>query len=126
LEAVMGPYWDPLNSADELADTTDASPAGQWLTGVGLAALLAAYAVDCLLTGQATLPLRQSGRFFECHGLSATALGSLYLCIAVFMHLHWFWTASPRFWGYAQLGKLIAALGMIGSVGLFFFAELAS
>ena len=122
----MRSYWEPLNSADDLADTTDASPAGQWFTGVGLAALLAAYAVNCLLTGQATLPSRGPIGFIECEGLSATALGSLYLCIAAFMHLHWFWTASPRFWGYAQLGKLIAALGMIGSVGVFFFAVLAS
>jgi len=122
----MGTNWNPLNSADELADTTDASPAGQWLTGVGVAVLLAAYAIDCLLTGEATLPLRRSGSFYQCYGLSATALGSLYLCVALFVHLHWFWTASPRFWGYAQLGKLIAALGMIGSVGVFFFAVLAS
>jgi hypothetical protein len=117
--------WEPLGSADELADTTDASPFGQWFKGVGLAALLAAYAVDCLLTGQATLPSRRLGRFVEFHGLSATALGSLYLCIAAFMHLHWFWTASPRFWGYAQLGKLIAAIGIIASVAVFFFAVLA-
>ena len=116
----------PLNSAEDLADTTDASPAGQWLSGVGVAAVLAVYAVDCLLSGQATLPLRRSGGFFQCHGLSATAVGSLCLCVAAFIHLHWFWTASPRFWGYAQVGKLIAALGMIGSVGLFIFAELAS
>jgi hypothetical protein len=118
-------YWEPLSSADDLAGTTDASPFGQWFKGVGLAAVLAAYAVDCLLTGQATLPSRRPDGFTEFQGLSATALGSLYLCIAVFTHLHWFWTSSPRYWGYAQLGKLIAAVGIIASVAVFFFAVLA-
>jgi hypothetical protein len=42
------------------------------------------------------------------------------------MHMHWFWTASPRFWGYAQLGKMIAALGVIVSLVFFFVAVLAS
>jgi hypothetical protein len=115
---------EPLNSAGDLADTTDASPFGQWFTGVGMAVLVAIYAAHCLLNQYAVLPSRY--RLVEYHGLAATSLGSLYLSIAVFMHLHFFWTASPRYWGYAQLGKLIAAAGMIGSVGLFFFAVLAS
>jgi hypothetical protein len=51
--------------------------------------------------------------------LAAIALGLLYFCIALFMHLHFFWTASPRFYGYAQLGKLITTVGTIGSVGLY-------
>jgi hypothetical protein len=115
---------EPLNPAGDLADTTNASPFGQWFTGVGMAALVAIYAAHCLLTQYAVLPSRY--RLVEFQGLAATALGSLYLSIAVFMHLHFFWTASPRYWGYAQLGKLIATAGIIGSVGLFFFAALTS
>ncbi len=115
---------EPLNSAGDLADTTDARPFGQWFTGVGLAVLVAIYAADCLLTQHAVLPSRY--RLVEYEGLAATALGSLYLSIASFMHLHCFWTAGPRYWGYAQFGKLIAAAGIVGSVGLFFLAVLAS
>jgi hypothetical protein len=33
-------------------------------------------------------------------GLGAISTGFLLLSIAAFIHLHWFWTASPRFWGY--------------------------
>jgi hypothetical protein len=113
--------------ADELADTTDAGPLGQWLIGVVLAALVGVYAVDCLVTGRAAVPShRWPNPFTEAEGLAATALGVLYLCIALFMHLHFFWTASPRFYGYAQLGKLIATAGTIGSVGLYYFAVFQS
>jgi hypothetical protein len=60
------------------------------------------------------------------NALTFGVTGVLYLCIATFMHMHWFWTASPRFWGYAQLGKMIAAVGVIGSLAFFFIAVLAS
>jgi hypothetical protein len=109
-----------------LADTTGASPFGQWFAGIGLATLVAGYAVRCLVTGHAMFLSGRPIRFVEFHGLSATAIGGLYLCIAAFMHMHWFWTASPRFWGYAQLGKMIAALGVIVSLVFFFVAVLAS
>jgi hypothetical protein len=114
--------WNFLD-VDELADTTDASPVGQWVKGVGLAGLVAAYAVDCLVTQHAIFPARYRG-FAAYDGLGGTALGLVYLSIALFLHSHCFWSASPRFWGYAQLGKLIAAAGVIGGTGLFFYAAL--
>jgi hypothetical protein len=115
-----------LPDFEDLADTTGASPFGQWFAGVALATLLAGYAVRCLVTGHAIFLSGRPIRLVEFHGLGATAIGVLYLCIAAFMHMHWFWTASPRFWGYAQLGKMIAAVGVIGSLAFFFIAVLAS
>jgi hypothetical protein len=41
------------------------------------------------------------------------------------MHMHWFWTSSPRFWGYGQLGKMIAAAGIIVSLVFFLLDVLA-
>jgi hypothetical protein len=116
-----------FDSADQLAETTDAGPLGQWLIGVVLAALAGVYAVDCLMTGRAGVPShRWPNPFIEAEGLAATALGVLYLCLALFLHLHFVWTASPRFYGYAQLGKLITTAGTIGGVGLYYFAAFQS
>ncbi len=104
------------DGAESLADTTDAGPVGQWLTGVGLAALLAAYAIFCFWTGRALIPGRRGTFLWEVYGPAANAAATIYLSIAVFMHLHGFWTASPRFWAYAQLGKLLAAAGIIAGL----------
>ena len=113
-----------LPDFEPLADTTEASPFGQWFAGVAVATLLASYAIWCLITRHALFLSGRPIRLVEFDGPCATAIGILYLCIAAFMHLHWFWTASPRFWGYAQLGKMIAAAGVIGSLAFFFIAAL--
>ena len=47
--------WNFLD-VDELADTTDASPVGQWVKGVGLAGLVSRFSVDCLATRHAIFP----------------------------------------------------------------------
>ena len=49
-----------VSSADELSDTTDASPFKQWAVGVGVAAAIAVYALYCFWTDTAILP---GGRF---------------------------------------------------------------
>jgi hypothetical protein len=122
----MKPYRGLFDVMDDWADTTDARPFGRWAYGVALAAVVAVYAISVLVTQHASLPSRHGTvGFIEYDGLSATALGSVYLAIAVFTHLHYFWSASPRFWGYAQLGKMLAAVAVIGGIGVFFFAVLA-
>ena len=118
--AVRRENLDVINGAESLADTTEAGLVGQWLIGVGLAAALAGYAVFCFWTGRALILGRRGTFLWEVYGAAANSAAALYLSIAVFMHLHWFWTASPRFWAYAQLGKLLAAVGMIaGLIALF-------
>jgi hypothetical protein len=123
----MKPYRGLFEVTDDWADTTDARPFGRWAYGVVLAAVLAIYAVSVLVTQRASLPSRHGTLgFIEYDGLAATALGSVYLAAALFTHLHYFWTASPRFWGYAQLCKMLAAVAVIGGIGVFFFAVLAA
>lgn len=123
----MNPYRGLFDVTDDWADTTDARPFARWAYGVGLAAVLAIYAVSVLVTQRASLPSRHwTQGLTEYQGLAATALGSVYLAIALFGHLHYIWTASPRFWGYAQLGKMLAAVAIIGGIGVFFFAVLAA
>jgi hypothetical protein len=125
-EKAMRPYRGLFDVTDDWAETTDARPFGQWFYGVGLAAIVAVYAISVLVTRHASLPSRHGTiGFIPYDGLPATALGSVYLAIAVFTHLHYFWTPSPRFWGYAQLGKMLAAVAVIGGIGVFFFAVLA-
>jgi hypothetical protein len=102
---------------ERLADTSDAGFFRRWMLGVGLAAVFGACAFYCFWTGRAVVPagsIRHAGQetkdviFARVHGVGAVATGIIYLSIAAFIHLQWFWTSSPRFWGYAQLGKLIA------------------
>jgi hypothetical protein len=123
----MKPYRGMFGVSDDWADTTDARPFAQWTYGVVFAAILAVYAMSVLITQRASLPSRHGVLgFIQYDGLAATALGSVYMAIALFTHLHYFWTASPRFWGYAQLGKMLAAAAVIGGLGVFFFAVLAA
>jgi hypothetical protein len=123
----MKSYRGLVGVTDDWADTTDARPFGQWAYGVALAAVAAIYAINVLVTQRASLPSRHGAiALTEYDGLPAMGLGSTYLALAVFMHLHYFWSASPRFWGYAQLGKMLAAAAVIGGIGVFFFAVLAS
>ena len=87
LSGAMMRFDDGLfERADELADTTDAGPLGQWLIGVVLAALVGVYAVDCLVTGRAAVPShRWPNPFTEAEGLAATALG---LALSLHCALH--------------------------------------
>jgi hypothetical protein len=115
-----------LSRADELSDTTSASPFNQWAVGVGVAAAIAAYALYCFWTGTAILPGRPMYRVIHLQGLAARAVASGWLSLAAFVHLHWFWTASPRFWAYAQLGKMAAAAAIVTSLAVLGYAMLMS
>lgn len=111
-----------VDAADELSDTTDASPFSQRAIGVGAAAAIAGYALYCFWTGSALLPGNRYQPVIHLQGLAARAAASGWLSLAAFVHLHWFWTASPRFWGYAQLGKLLALAGIVASLGVLGYA----
>jgi hypothetical protein len=113
-----------LSSADELSDTTGASPFNQWAIGVGVAAVIAVYALYCFWTGTAILPGGRFQRVIHLQGLAAQAVSSGWLSLAAFVHLHWFWTASPRFWAYAQLGKMASAAALVASLAVLGYAIL--
>ncbi len=113
-----------LSSADELSDTTNASPFSQWAVGVGVAAAIAVYALYCFWTDTAILPGGRFQRVIHLQGLAARAVASGWLSLAAFVHLHWFWTASPRFWGYAQLGKIAAMGALMASLAVLAYAML--
>jgi hypothetical protein len=112
-----------LSSADELSDTTNASPFHQWAVCVGAAAAIAVYALYCFWTDTAILPGGRLQPVIHLQGLAARAVASGWLSLAAFVHLHWFWTAS-RFWGYAQLGKMLAMVALIASLAVLGYAML--
>jgi len=113
-----------LDGADELSDTTSASPFNQWAVGLGVAAAIAVYALYCFRTGTAILPGGRLQPVIHLTGLAARAVASGWLSLAAFVHLHWFWTSSPRFWAYAQLGKLAAATALVASLAVLGYAML--
>jgi len=81
-----------------------ANPFGQWFAGVGLATLLAGYAVRCLVTGHAMFFSGRPIRLVEFHGPSATAIGVLSLCIAAFMHMQLVLDGQPSILGLCAAG----------------------
>lgn len=109
------------NHVGDLGDATSAGAVQKWLVGVVFALLLGNYAVQCLLDQSAVILGIKPLRIVEVRGTEAIALGALFLSAAVFTHCHWFWSDHPRFYGYAQLGKILSLLAAIGSLGAFFY-----
>jgi hypothetical protein len=107
--------------AEGLAESTSADRAQQWIVGVGIAALLALYAVICMISQRAMFLRVRPVRMIEMLGANAVAVGALYLSAALFLHCHWFWNSHPEYHGYAQLGKVASLVGVVGSLGYLFY-----
>lgn len=115
---------DLFDFGEGLAEATSASPAQQWAVGVGLAAVLGAYAVSCLVTQRALFPRRRPLGLVQLEGPGAIALGVAYLSVALFLHAHWFWSARPEAHIQAQFGKLVSLLGLVAGLGYFVYSAL--
>jgi hypothetical protein len=51
-------------------------------------------------------------------GLNALALGFAGVCLALFLHCHYFWgNVRDQAW-YAVLGKILSLVGFIAALGL--------
>jgi hypothetical protein len=107
--------------ASDIADNAPDDPKSRWLWGVVAAGALAAYGVRCLILQRAIAPRSRPIGVRELIGGDAMALGCLCLCVAAFMHAHWFWSGHPRWHGYGQLGKLVTMIGVVASVAWFLY-----
>lgn len=78
--------------ADRLLGQPENNPGLKYVWGVGIAAGLAVLAVNIADRG-------------------AYSLGAFVACLAAFVHVHCFWSQSPRLQPYAEIAReLIAAL----------------
>lgn len=53
----------------------------------------------------------------RCPGLMIT-----WICLALFMHFHYFWPTLKRLYVFTDLGKIITACGFIASLGYLFWS----
>ena len=98
-----------------------------------VALLLVGYGGYCALRGKAmalNLGLRHfpnpaRGLLREVAGPAATSLGMMFVCLGLFAHFHWFWSHHETLHGYAEIGKLLSAVGIVISVGYHVYLVLA-
>ena len=49
----------------------------------------------------------------------AVAVGIAFISLGSLLHCHFFWSWRERFLGYAQIGKMLSILGILG--GMMYF-----
>lgn len=104
-------------SVEGLSDASSGDRIQAWVLGVVVAAALAAYGLYCILTEHAVfIAGRPAIRLTTYFGANAVALGVAYLAVACFLHCHFSWSFRERFYGYAQIGKLVCLLGFVGGI----------
>jgi hypothetical protein len=111
--------WSDISEG--LSESTSAGRAQQWIVGVGLAGLLALYAIACMTSQRALFLNGRPLGIIEMQGSNAIAVGVFYLSAALFIHCHWFWSAHPDYHAFAQLGKIACLAGIVGGLGYLFY-----
>jgi hypothetical protein len=106
--------YTPTANDDDFEGPPPQSWFPKWVWGIALPLWLAAYGLRAMVTGEAHLAGRQP---MDLHGCNATAVGVAAISLALFLHCHYFWGNIYAQGWYAQLGKIIAAVGFIAGLG---------
>ena len=109
-------YKHTLNTADHFSGLGSGSFLSKWLGGIAVPIVITIYAVNCIITKQAVMA-GVHGSQIELTRTPAVAFGVAWLCVAIFLHFHYFWPTLKRLWVLTDVGKTIAALGFIVSLG---------
>ena len=86
---------------DDLVYRPSGGPAKQWLAGVLLASLPVIYGIVCIRRGHTTL-FGSYGRTLDLAGGAGLSLAVSYIALGAFLHFHYFWGFSVRFWRLGQ------------------------
>lgn len=100
---------------DELADIPSQGWFPKWFGGVIFPLAFAVYGISCFVTGHGVLTNRQMS--LDLYGPNAAALGGGSLSIGIFLHCHYFWGNIYQMSFIAVLGKIVALMAFIGSIG---------
>jgi hypothetical protein len=105
---------NPTPYDDDWEDQPGQGPLYQWGLGAAVPLLVLGYGIYVVATGHA-----EYGRVaMRLHGVNATAFGTAAISAAVFLHCHYFWgNLYDQAW-FAVLGKIVAACGFIGGLGV--------
>ena len=106
--------------ADDLAGFPEPTFWSKWFGGATIPVWILAYGIHCCIQKQAVLIGR--GSRMELSGNEAIALGLAWISAACFLHVHYFWTASPCLAVLSELGKTVSALCLISSLGYLFWS----
>ena len=102
---------------DDLAgDASDGDTFARWGNGVGFASIPLIIGIMSILY-ESTLFLR--GRplgIVRYHGEEAIAMGIMWLGVAAFMHAHYFWSVSRRYYFVSELLKPASLLMIAGAM----------
>ncbi|MDB5345755.1 MAG: hypothetical protein JWP89_4132 [Schlesneria sp.] len=88
----------------------------KWGMGVAVPAAIGCYGISRMLSREVMLYERRGVRM-PLSGWDAVAFGIVILSVALFMHARYFMAHSKSMSDYAELGKIVALLAGIGSVG---------
>lgn len=94
-------------ATDSLSDDASSpDPFARWGNGVGFACIPLITGLMSILYQSSYFPGRTGGlRLVHYDGKEAVALGIGYVAIAVFMHGHYFWSVSDRYYFVSQILK---------------------
>lgn len=127
----------PNDSAEDEADLAHSFPYQVWGLGIVVPSALLLFGLYCLRTNTAWFinvkdPAawwELDNRYFfhrvllaEYHGASAVGLVIAYICTAIDLHFHVFWSFRKRFEPYADLAKTLAGIGIGGGLVVFIFS----
>lgn len=106
---------------EEILDRLSSDQSRRWLRGFFLPLLLAGASFFVIVNRQGFVPRGLSWRLHSITGTNAVIEGVVFACLALWSHSHWFWSDHPRLHGYAELGKIISLVGLIGSFAFAIF-----
>lgn len=116
---------------DRLTDPPSDGPVQRWVFGTALPIASLTYGMSWILDPPDVFRLRLPGRYGSTSYLVTStsvhipiALGCLLICIALYMHFHWFWGNHRRLSRWYELLQLLSLFGLAafllyGAIAIF-------
>ena len=105
-----------VDLADSLSETASGSTFSRIVGGVVAAITVGLFGLHACITRQATLPGGR-GADLGLSGPAAVGFGIALIAAGLFLHCHFVWTPSERLYQWADVGKGVALVALIGGLG---------
>ena len=116
LKMMYGP-GPSIGSGEDIADLLPENGWTKWGLGVGLACLVLALGLVCIIHRSVSI-YDDSWVPFVIDGADAVAIGVALLGLALLLHCHFFWSQTRRLGGLAEVGKAVALVISIVSAAV--------
>ena len=97
-----------LDDAEDFAHPAECGSWTAWIMGWAVPFYIAVYSLNSIIDGTITLLGRNGSMTIT--GPDVRLLGAAYLALAMFLHLHFIWSAHEKWWEYAQRLKVLSLL----------------